>query len=279
MKNRTVIGAICMAMAIVVTFLVAPIVNKLSSDTTEVIRLSSDIKQGVQITSDNLETVNVKSDSVPSGIINDPEQIIGKYAASALYAGDYLTNAKLAGEPNSASDVFASLDGSMLAVSVTINSFASGLSGKLENGDIVSIIVTDKENESTVIPDALKYLKVITTTTAGGIDQDSIIKNEDGSYEVPSTVTLLVNEEQARLLAQYEADAALTVALVYRGTAENAKKFLDIQEEYFLTMQTTETTAPSGTETEASTEPTSVYVKEPTQSEASDMSEAVNADE
>ena len=279
MKNRTVIGAICMAMAIVVTFLVAPVVNKLSSDTTEVIRLSSDIKQGVQITSDNLETVNVKSDSVPSGIINDPEQIIGKYAASALYAGDYLTNAKLAGEPNSASDVFASLDGSKLAVSVTINTFASGLSGKLENGDIVSIIVTDKENESTVIPDALKYLKVITTTTAGGIDQDSIIKNEDGSYEVPSTVTLLVNEEQARLLAQYEADAALTVALVYRGTAENAKKFLDIQEEYFLTMQTTETTAPSGTETEASTEPTSVYVKEPTQSEASDMSEAVNADE
>ena len=279
MKNRTVIGAICMAMAIVVTFLVAPIVNKLSSDTTEVIRLSSDIKQGVQITSDNLETVNVKLDSVPSGIINDPEQIIGKYAASALYAGDYLTNAKLAGEPNSASDVFASLDGSKLAVSVTINTFASGLSGKLENGDIVSIIVTDKENELTVIPDALKYLKVITTTTAGGIDQDSIIKNEDGSYEVPSTVTLLVNEEQARLLAQYEADAALTVALVYRGTAENAKKFLDIQEEYFLTMQTTETTAPSGTETEISTEPTSVYVKEPTQSEASDMSEAVNADE
>ena len=279
MKNRTVIGAICMAMAIVVTFLVAPIVNKLSSDTTEVIRLSSDIKQGVQITSDDLETVNVKSDSVPSGIINDPEQIIGKYAASALYAGDYLTNAKLAGEPNSASDVFASLDGSKLAVSVTINTFASGLSGKLENGDIVSIIVTDKENESTVIPDALKYLKVITTTTAGGIDQDSIIKNEDGSYEVPSTVTLLVNEEQARLLAQYEADAALTVALVYRGTAENAKKFLDIQEEYFLTMQTTETTAPSGTETEVSTEPTSVYVKEPTQSEATDMSEAVNTDE
>ena len=279
MKNRTVIGAICMAMAIVVTFLVAPVVNKLSSDTTEVIRLSSDIKQGVQITSDHLETVNVKSDSVPSGIINDPEQIIGKYAASALYAGDYLTNAKLAGEPNSASDVFASLDGSKLAVSVTINTFASGLSGKLENGDIVSIIVTDKENELTVIPDALKYLKVITTTTAGGIDQDSIIKNEDGSYEVPSTVTLLVNEEQARLLAQYEADAALTVALVYRGTAENAKKFLDIQEEYFLTMQTTETTAPSGTETEASSEPTSAHIKEPTQSEATDTSEAVNADE
>ena len=38
------------------------------------------------------------------------------------------------------------------------------------------------------------------------------------------------------MLAKYEADTTLTVALVYRGTAENAKKFLDKQDEYFLTL-------------------------------------------
>ena len=234
MKNRTVIGVICMVAAIAVTFLIAPIVNRLSSDTSEVIRLSEDVKQGVRITVDHLEVVPVKTDSVPEGVLSDPEEIIGKYSSTALFAGDYLTTAKLTGEPNTASDVFASLDGSKVAVSVTIDTFAAGLSGKLENGDVISIIVTDNDSGKVSIPGALKYMKVITTTTSGGIDQESIVKNEDGSYEIPSTVTLLANVEQAKLLAKYEEDSTMTVALVYRGTAENVKKFLDRQDEYFL---------------------------------------------
>lgn len=234
MKNRTVIGVICMVAAIAVTFLIAPIVNRLSSDTSEVIRLSEDVKQGVRITADHLEVVPVKTDSVPEGVLSDPEEIIGKYSSTALFAGDYLTAAKLTGEPNTASDAFASLDGSKVAVSVTIDTFAAGLSGKLENGDVISIIVTDNDSGKVSIPGALKYMKVITTTTSGGIDQESIVKNEDGSYEIPSTVTLLANVEQAKLLAKYEEDSTMTVALVYRGTAENVKKFLDRQDEYFL---------------------------------------------
>ena len=233
MKNRTVIGVICMVLAIAVTFLIAPLVNRLSTDTSEVIRLAEDVKQGVQITADHLEVAKVKTDSVPAGTLNDPEEIVGKYAASQLYAGDYLTTAKLTGEANTASDVFASLDGTKVAVSVTIDTFAAGLSGKLENGDIISMIVVNKDTGKATIPAALKYMKVITTTTAGGIDQDSIVKNEDGSYEIPSTVTLLCNSEQAKLLAKYNAETTLTVALVYSGSAENARKFLDVQDKFF----------------------------------------------
>ena len=237
MKNRTTIGVICMVLAIAVTFLIAPVVNRLSTDTCEVIRLSTDVKQGVRITAEHLETATVRKDSVPGGVLTDPQNVIGRYAASALYAGDYLTAAKLTGEANTAGDIFAALDGSKLAVSVTIDTFAAGLSGKLENGDIISMIVVDKNTGTASIPGALKYMKVITTTTSGGIDQDSIVKNEDGSYEIPSTVTLLANTEQAKLLAGYEADTTLTVALVYRGTAEKAKLFLDKQDAFFMTGQ------------------------------------------
>ena len=246
MKNRTVIGVICMVLAVAVTFLISPIVNRLSTDTVEVIRLSTDVKQGVQISTNNLEVVKVKTDTLPSDVLNDPKEIIGKYAASTLYAGDYLTAAKLSGEANTASDIFASLDGSKVAVSVTIDTFAAGLSGKLENGDIISMIVVDKTTGKAQIPGALKYMKVITTTTAGGIDQDSIVKNEDGSYEIPSTVTLLANIEQAKLLAKYEEESTLTVALVYRGTAENANKFLAKQDEYFTTSADTSNNADGG---------------------------------
>lgn len=233
MKNRTIIGVICIVLAVVMTFAVAPLVNKLTSDTTEVVRLNTDIKQGSQITAEQLETVKVKKDTLPSGVVNSKTDIIGKYAASQLYAGDYLTETKLSGDSNTASDVLASLDGSKVAVSVTIDTFAAGLSGKLQNGDIISLIIVDKNSGKASIPGELKYMKVITTTTAGGIDQDSIVKNEDGSYEIPSTITVLANTEQAKLLAKYEGDTDMTAALVYRGTAENAKKFLDKQDAFF----------------------------------------------
>ncbi len=233
MKNRTIIGIICMVLAVAITFLISPVVNNLTSDTTRVIRLAKDVKQGSPITDEDIEVVKVKTDTKPKGIIVKKNEVIGKYAASNLFAGDYFTKAKLSGEANTADDVFASLDGSKIAVSVTIDTFAAGLSGKLQNGDIISLIVTPKGETESVIPAELKYVKVVTTTTSGGIDNDSVVKNEDGSYELPSTITVLVNEKQAKLLALYEKNADMQVALVYRGDKKTANKFLAKQNEYF----------------------------------------------
>ncbi len=232
MKNRTVIGIICMILAVAVTFAIAPMVNRLTSDTTSVIRLSGEVRQGAQIKEDNIETAVVKTDSIPAGILTEKSAVIGKYATSNLYAGDYFTSAKLTSEANTADDVFASLDGSKVAVSITIDTFAAGLSGKLQNGDIISVIVTDKESGTTTIPGSLKYLKVITTTTAGGVDKDYVIKNDDGTYELPSTVTVLVSTEQAKQLAKYEDSCTMQTALVYRGDKDTANKFLEKQNEY-----------------------------------------------
>ena len=222
-----------MVLAVVITFAVAPLVNRLTSDTSTVIRLAEDIKQGAQITEAQIESVKVKTDTIPAGTIKNSKEVIGKYAASDLCAGDYFTAAKISGESNTADDVFASLDGSKVAVSVTIDTFAAGLSGKLQNGDIISIIVTDNNTKESTIPGELRYVKVITTTTAGGIDKDAVVKNDDGSYELPSTVTVLVNIAQAKLLAKYEGNSAMQAALVYRGGKENADKFLATQDEYF----------------------------------------------
>lgn len=96
----------------------------------------------------------------------------------------------------------------------------------------MSILVTDKNTGNTNIPAELKYVKIITTTTAGGVDKDSVVKNDDGTYELPSTITVLVNTEQAKLLAKYEENSGLQAALVYRGNSETANKFLATQDEY-----------------------------------------------
>lgn len=56
-------------------------------------------------------------------------------------------------------------------------------------------------------------------------------KNEEVSFdtELASTITVLATPQQARLLAELEQTGKLHAALVYRGGAENAQKFLDEQ--------------------------------------------------
>ncbi len=223
-----------MVLAIAITFLVAPLVTQLGTDTVTVCVVAQDLKQGVQITQEHITTVEAKAESIPAGAVTEKKEILGQFAKSNLYAGDFYTAAKLTADANTAADVFASLDGKQIAVSFTIDTFAAGLSGKLENGDIISIFVTDRDTGETMIPAALKYVRVVTTTTAGGIDKEGVVENEDGSYELPSTVTVLVTPEQARLLVEYEENAALQAGLVYRGDKETAQKYLDKQAEYLL---------------------------------------------
>ena len=194
-------------------------------------RLREDVKQGAQINEEQLETAELKSDSLPKGTITDKKDVVGKYASANLFKGDCFTKAKLSEESNTASDVLAGLDGKKVAMSISIDSFAAGLSGKLQNGDIISLIVVTKDNVA-AIPGELKYVKVITTTTSEGIDQDSVIRNDDGSFEIPSTITVLVSPEQAKLIAQFESNCTINAALVYRGTADVAAQFIQKQDEF-----------------------------------------------
>lgn len=235
MKNRTVLGIICMILAVATVFLVSPIVNRMTNGETTVLRLSEDVKQGTKITAKQIEAVDVKASTVPKSALRSTKDIVGKYAASDLYAGDYFSKKKLSGESNTADDIFSGLDGSKVAVSFTIDTFAAGLSGKLYNGDIISVLINDEsvDKKKAFIPPELKYVRVITTTTDKGIDKDAVKENDDGTTDLPSTVTVLVNTEQAKLIAKYEGEATMQAALVYHGDSKTAQQFIDKQDAYF----------------------------------------------
>ena len=235
MKNRTVIGIICIVVAVIITFVIAPLINNVTSGAVSTVRLNQDVKQGSVITETMLEEIEINKDALSKDSISEKSHIVGKFAASNLYSGDYITKSKLTDDGNTADDVFSSLDGSNVAISVTVDSLASGLSGKLQNGDIVSFIITRNDTNQATTPPQLRYMKVVTTTTADGIDKNEIIKNDDGSFELPSTITVLANNEQAKLLAEYEGTTNIHVALVYRGDKDTANKFLNIQNDYFKT--------------------------------------------
>ena len=233
MKNRTIIGIVCIVLALVVTFAVAPLVNKLSDSRTDIVRLKSDIVQGHMIRESDIEIVTVGSTGLPANIITKKEAVVGKFAACDLKANTDLLRSMISDKSDSADDVFHTLDGKKQAISITISSFAGGLSGKLENGDIVSLVIFENETNKATIPGGLTYVKVITTTTAEGFDKDELTPNEDGTYELPTTLTLLVNPTQAKMLVEYENRGVIHADLVYRGDSKTAQKFLDAQDLYF----------------------------------------------
>ena len=79
------------------------------------------------------------------------------------------------------------------------------------------------------IPAELQYVEIISVTASTGYDANTGEATEE-EKKLPSTVTFLVLPEQAKVLAELEKDAKLHLALVYRGTADGAKQFIEAQD-------------------------------------------------
>lgn len=229
-RNRTVIGVLCILLALVICFGVTPLFSRSASEKAEIVRVTADIKEGDEITAEMVQTVEVGAYNLPSGIMTEKDEVVGKYATADLKVGDYILASKLSNEPAAENAYLYNLDGTKQAISVTIKSFATGLSGKLESGDIVSVLMADYQGMGeTVIPPELQYVEVISVTASSGYDANTGEAVED-EKELPSTVTLLVTTEQAKVLAGLEQESELHLALVYRGTPENASAFIEAQD-------------------------------------------------
>ena len=228
-RNRTVIGVLCILLALIICFGVTPLFSRSASEKTEIVRVTKDIKEGDEITAEMVQTVEVGAYNLPQNFMTDKKEVIGKYATADLATGDYILSSKLSAVPAAENAYLYNLDGTKQAISVTIKSFAVGLSGKLESGDIVTVIVADYQGKGeTAIPPELQYVEVISVTASSGYDANTgeVVDEK----ELPSTVTLLVTTEQAKVLAELEQDSELHLALVYRGTPENAAKFIAAQD-------------------------------------------------
>ena len=228
-RNRTVIGVLCILLALIICFGVTPLFSRSASEKTEIVRVTMDIKEGDEITAEMVQTVEVGAYNQPQNLMTDKKEVVGKYATADLAAGDYILSSKLSAVPAAENAYLYNLDGTKQAISVTIKSFAVGLSGKLESGDIVTVIVADYQGKGeTAIPPELQYVEVISVPASSGYDANTgeVVDEK----ELPSTVTLLVTTEQAKVLAELEQDSELHLALVYRGTPENAAKFIAAQD-------------------------------------------------
>lgn len=231
LKNRTVIGVICILLSLVICFAVTPLFNKSISDKTEIVRVVKAVKLGEEITADKLKTMEVGAYNLPDDVVRNLDTAIGKFASADLAPGDYIIASKIADEPAAENAYLYNLTGEKQAISISVKAFANGLSGKLQSGDIVSVIAPDyKKQGVTVIPAELQYVEVIAVTANSGYDANTGEQGEDTEKELPGTVTLLVTPEQSKVLAELESEGKAHLSLVYRGSEKNCAQFIEAQE-------------------------------------------------
>ena len=147
LKNRTVVGVICILLSLLICFGLTPLFNQSVSQKAEIVRVVQPIRAGDEITESMVQIVEVGGYNLPEDVLRQKESAVGKYATADLAVGDYIIPSKLSDAPAAENAYLYSLDGSQQAISVSIKSFAEGLSGKLQSGDIVSVIAPDYKQQ------------------------------------------------------------------------------------------------------------------------------------
>lgn len=233
LKNRTLIGIVLIITAIGLCFGISPLFNVLLAQKTMVIRLSTDIPQGAMVTPQMLEAVEVGTLNFPEETIVDPGQIVGKYTVAAMFKGDTFTAAKLSDTIDTSDSLLRQLAPGETAMSVTIRSLANGLSGKLQQGDIIQIISVD-EDDTAQVYEELQYVEVLATTADNGSDNtykaDEVnAADDDEDQSVYATVTVILQDRlQSLRLAECE-NTSLHAVFVCRGDENLKSEYLAAQ--------------------------------------------------
>ena len=239
MNNRFIYGILSIVLAAIIAFIAIPAVTSKTSSTCEIVRMKNTVTRGTLITADDIELVEVGGFNLPDSVARKLENVTGTYAAANLYPGDYLLPDKVSSVPLSPDLVLNEIPDGKVAISITTQTLATGLSDKLQDGDIIRLYHYDDENVLEPVTDIpeLRFVKVLAVTDSKGLDIDyTTPPEEDEERQQTATITVLATPEQAMLLTRYENEGLLHVALINRGNAELAEELLARQDEILTTL-------------------------------------------
>ena len=299
LRNKFLIGILCIVIGVTVGFVLLPRSQDADINMTRVVRLRQDVEAGAKLEEAMMEIATIPAESVPDGASPAMEFFLNRYASTPLYKGDVLTAAKV--RDTLVDPVAAAAAKGKQLVSVTVPSLSAGVSGTLQPGDVVSIMVTskvtqfnqnlglltpaeDSEDEplqggglissvtresQTWIPEELRYLEVCKVSSSDGTD--ALVngdKNKDEPNRLPVTITFYATGEQALKLAEVEQNGEIHVTFLARGDAADA--YIPRAERVLADLAAPAETAQPGSEVTPTPEVTSqpVVSGEPTQNPA-----------
>lgn len=182
------------------------------------------------------------------------------YGFGIMFAGDSFTDKKLSDSIDTSDSLLRQLKPNETAMSVTVRSLANGLSGKLQQGDIIQIVSVDEDDKAQIYEE-LQYVEVLATTSDKGSDdtyRDGEVNADDedsGDQSLYATVTIILQDRaQALRLAECE-NTSLHAVFVTRGDEKLKAECLKAQLE-LLTGEISTAEADGTSEPEETPEPT-----------------------
>ena len=236
LNNRFIFGILPLVLAAVIAFVALPTIARQTNGKTEIVRITQPVLKGEKITSDNAEVVEVGGYNLPSNVAHSMEDVEGLYVTADLAAGDYILTSKVSTVPVSSDVALNDIPSGKVAISLTVKTLASGLSDKLQPGDIIRIYHFLETAEE--VPE-LRFVKVLSVTDSDGINVDNTKEpTEDEEPQQSATITVLASPEQARIITEMENDGVAHVALISRNNDQLAEELLaeqdkTLQEIYF----------------------------------------------
>lgn len=233
MNKRFMFAIISFVLAAIVAFGGIALVSSQTSGKTEIIRIKTPVLRGTVVTADQIETVEVGGYNLPANVLKSTEEVVGKYATADLSPGDYIVAGKVSPTPVSSNTLLAQLPAGKVAISMTVPTLASGLSDKLQSGDIIRIY---HFKEKSISISELQYVKVLSVTDSkgGDIDPDKEI-SEDEEKQQSATITVQATPAQAQIITELENSGVIHVALIFRGDQSTADKLLKDQDDLLTT--------------------------------------------
>lgn len=223
LNSRFGIAMACLAGAAILSFILIPLAAN-SNGKTEIVRIIKPVTQGMEISEADLESVEVGNYHLPADVVRKKEDVVGKYAAVNLYAGDYLLPEKLSSYGADGLQL-SNLPSGKMAMSISLKSLASGVSDKLQAGDVIRIY-----NYPEDLPE-LSFVRVLVVTDAEGYDVNGAQSaTSEEERRQSATVTLLVTADQAKILTFLETEGSAHLALICRNNETLATELLQRQD-------------------------------------------------
>ncbi len=236
LNNRFLFGILSLLLSAIIAFIAIPTIAGQTNGKTEIIRVTSPIAKGEEITPEAVEVMEVGSYNLPDNVARSMQDVAGRYAAADFEAGDYILASKVSLIPITSDVALNNIPSGKVAISLTVKTLASGLSDKLQPGDIIRIYhYLDAARE---VPE-LRYVQVLSVTDSDGNNVDNAAELEEGEEKQQSaTITVLASPEQAEVITGIENDGTAHVALICRNNEEFAAELLqrqdqEIQELYY----------------------------------------------
>ncbi len=252
LKSKIFWGCASLLIAFLLAFVVMPIIENSYNQMVSVLVAAQDIPEGMKIESSMLQQKEIcKVDVLPNTLLAEGDAI-GKYTEVTLLTGDMLTSTKI-GETYYDDTYLYDLPDGKMAMSIGLSDLAQSVSGKIRSGDVVRIYAIYNKNNNTdsvnasdysaSLIDELQYVEVLSVTNSDVQDikassaQANVNTSEQPGKESDvkksiATVTLLVNNRQAEVLAGLNSNATLYSALVVRGDNAKMQAALEAQDKY-----------------------------------------------